>query len=205
MLSHLNAGIVALCATLLFTGLSERVARKWKVAARKCAWSAGIAGGAVLVAGTASYAPGSAYSHLQIAVLCAALAVSTISDLRYGYVFDAVTVPAALLILMFAYLNGSIGPAGFAGGLCAAFMLLLFLISAGRGIGLGDLKLAACMGLALGLIGGFLALAASFIVGGVHGACLLISRRAQRGDTLRFAPYLAFGSLVSIAATLLTV
>jgi len=71
---------------------------------------------------------------------------------------------------------------------------LLYLASRGRGIGLGDVKLALCIGAGLGIRGGLLSFAVAFIVGGAAATILLIFGKARRGDEIRFAPFIAAGT-----------
>jgi prepilin signal peptidase PulO-like enzyme (type II secretory pathway) len=138
---------------------------------------------------------------LSITILLAALCVSFMTDLRYGLIFDAVTFPCSLLLALIACLQGTILQTVLGGAVCAGIILTLFILSGGRGIGLGDLKLAGCIGLGLGMEHGILALGMAFIAGGLHGAILLVLRRVKMGHALKFAPYLAFGSAFAIAAS----
>jgi leader peptidase (prepilin peptidase)/N-methyltransferase len=70
-------------------------------------------------------------------------------------------------------------------------------------IGLGDAKLAPSLGAVLGLYGwGAVAggVFAAFLLGGVWGAGLLLTRRAGRGDALPFGPPLLAGALLAVLA-----
>ncbi|WP_063749015.1 prepilin peptidase [Streptomyces sp. NRRL B-24484] len=70
-------------------------------------------------------------------------------------------------------------------------------------IGLGDAKLAPSLGAVLGLygwgaVGG--GVFAAFLLGGVWGVLLLVTRRAGRGDALPFGPPLLLGTLLAVLA-----
>jgi leader peptidase (prepilin peptidase)/N-methyltransferase len=70
-------------------------------------------------------------------------------------------------------------------------------------IGLGDAKLAPSLGAVLGLygwraVGG--GVFGAFLLGGVWGALLLLTRRAGRGDALPFGPPLLAGALLAVLA-----
>jgi prepilin signal peptidase PulO-like enzyme (type II secretory pathway) len=123
----------------------------------------------------------------------AAISVSAATDAGSGYVFDAVTIPAVCALLLLAYFQQQLVLA--AGGAIAAggAMALLYALTWGRGLGLGDVKLACCIGAALGARDALLALAAAFVLGGAYACFILITRRGSRGDEVRFAPYLAAG------------
>lgn len=72
-------------------------------------------------------------------------------------------------------------------------MCALYALTHGRGLGLGDAKLACCIGAATGAANGLESLGTAFVLGGTYAAYLLASKRACRKDELRFAPYLAAG------------
>ena len=76
-------------------------------------------------------------------------------------------------------------------------------ISKQRGIGLGDVKLrGAALGMALGLSGGLTAIALAFVFGGAYGVWLLATRRAQRGASIRFGPFIAAGTFATLLVPL---
>lgn len=78
----------------------------------------------------------------------------------------------------------------------SGFLLLLFLVTKGRGIGGGDIKLMAAVGLLLGLKLTILA----FILGCVLGSVLHLLRMKIKGadSLLAFGPYLSLGIFISI-------
>lgn len=127
---------------------------------------------------------------LSSAAVCAA------TDAACGYIFDIVTLPALAMLLMLAWAAGE-AFAAIAGALAAGGALaLLYAATRGRGLGLGDVKLACCIGAALGAFDAIRALGIAFVAGGCYAAVLLLFRRASRGDAIRFAPYLAAGTAV---------
>ena len=151
----------------------------------------------LLAAGTLAEA-GIAAAHTAAppAVLVPALSgvfVSAATDAVSGYVFDSVTIPAsASALLLAAYAHAL--PHALAGAVLGVGALgLLHVITGGRGLGLGDVKLASCMGAALGAHGVLVSLGAAFVGGGMYAAFLLVTRRAQGGHEVYFAPYLAAG------------
>jgi leader peptidase (prepilin peptidase) / N-methyltransferase len=79
-----------------------------------------------------------------------------------------------------------------------AFFALLILITRGRGMGGGDLKLGIFIGFALGFPSSILAIFVSFILGSVAGIALLLSRKKQFGQTIPFGPFLSMGALIAL-------
>lgn len=77
----------------------------------------------------------------------------------------------------------------------SVFLLLIFLITGGRGIGGGDIKLMAVCGLILG----WKLIIVAFIVGCVLGSILHLIRMAvkKEGAVLAFGPYLSLGIFIA--------
>jgi leader peptidase (prepilin peptidase)/N-methyltransferase len=75
-------------------------------------------------------------------------------------------------------------------------ILLLWVITKGKGMGFGDVKLAFNIGFLLGLKPGLLALYLAFIAGGVVGFFLLISRKSKLESKIAFGPFIVVGTLI---------
>ncbi len=86
----------------------------------------------------------------------------------------------------------------FTGG---GIFLLLALFSRGA-LGAGDVKLAAVSGALVGWPAVLVALFLSILAGGTAAGLLLVTRRATRGDTMAYGPYLALGSWLVYSAFL---
>ncbi len=125
-----------------------------------------------------------------------ALVAGTV-DARTGAIPDPLTTTIAFVALIAALVTGetNVALAGAAAG--GGALGVLYLVTRGRGIGLGDVKLAAAIGLGYGPLASTYALGVAFVAGGAYGAWLLLTRRAQRGSTIRFGPFLAGGALVA--------
>jgi leader peptidase (prepilin peptidase)/N-methyltransferase len=91
-------------------------------------------------------------------------------------------------------------PVRLLAGLCAGGFLLAAALIRPDGMGLGDVKLAAVLGFYLGA-GVIEAMVFSFAAGSLAGL-VLIARNGwkARSRTIPFAPFLALGTLVTIAA-----
>ena len=83
-----------------------------------------------------------------------------------------------------------------------AFYLILALVKPG-GMGMGDVKLAAVLGLYLGFLGwGNLLVGAfaAFVFGGVFGLALILVRRARRTTAIPFGPWMILGAWLGVFA-----
>ena len=78
---------------------------------------------------------------------------------------------------------------------------LVWLISRGRGMGFGDVKLAPVLGAVLAWLGwgpALVGLFAVWVIGGVVALVLLLSGRAKRGTHLAFGPYMLIGAVIGL-------
>lgn len=161
--------------------------------------SVAILGFALLVQTAAGSSQSNHMVSAMLIVALAAAAVCAITDAGTGYVFDAVTLPALGILVVLSALGDTLPAAAFGAAACGSALLVLYAITGGRGLGLGDVKLACIIGAALGVSGGLISIGVAFVMGGVYAGALLATRRARRGDEVRFAPFLAGGlALVSV-------
>ncbi|MBI2019140.1 prepilin peptidase [Candidatus Daviesbacteria bacterium] len=80
----------------------------------------------------------------------------------------------------------------------AAFFYIIILLTRGKGMGGGDVKLGAFMGLMLGFPNGILALILSFLTGAVFSVMLIIAGKKHFGQVIPFGPFLVAGSLIAL-------
>ena len=78
-----------------------------------------------------------------------------------------------------------------------AFLLVIAIVSRG-GMGGGDIKLGALMGLYLGLTNLAIAFFLAFLIGGVTGLVLMLSGRKGRKDAVPFGPFLSLGAILAV-------
>ncbi len=74
----------------------------------------------------------------------------------------------------------------------------LIIITRGKGMGGGDVKLGAFMGLMLGFPQSLIALILSFLTGAIFSMILIIFGKKHFGQTIPFGPFLVIGSLVAL-------
>lgn len=119
-------------------------------------------------------------------------------DAKTGIIPNCLTYPAFLLLVACAVLEDRV-TAGLVGATATAVPLVfLHVATKGRGLGQGDIKLAACIGAGLGPQGGLAALYVAFVSGGVAAAILLGTRRSALGAHIPFGPFLALGALAAV-------
>lgn len=148
----------------------------------------------------------------QFLILAAAvsmLMVVSIIDLEHGLILNRVIYPAIVILMVMApfwpelgisrpFLGysgivGSIASSLVAGGGAFLLFLAIFLLFP-AGMGGGDVKLAAAVGLLVGFPQVLLALWLAIIGGGLVGIALLVSSKRGRKDAIPFGPFLALGA-----------
>jgi leader peptidase (prepilin peptidase) / N-methyltransferase len=150
--------------------------------------------------------PAALPAYLALAFVCVTLGVI---DVRTRLLPNRITYPAlplvAVLLLAASAAEHDLGAmvrALEASGLAGLAFLALVLISPG-GLGLGDVKFALVLGLALGWLGwsavaaGFMG---AFLLGGVAALVAVVVLRLGRKAQLPFGPWLAAGALLAVLA-----
>jgi len=166
----------------------------------RAAWQVPVA---VLVAALAVAALGPVPATVPAIYLAAVAPELTRVDLREHRLPNRMVIPGIVVGLAAAALSwlatGTPPLVPLAASL--AFALLLFLLGLGGGIGMGDVKLAAVIGLASPTIA--VATAApvlAFLAGGVVATVVLIAR--GRGQRIAFGPFLLAGYVAALAVVL---
>jgi leader peptidase (prepilin peptidase)/N-methyltransferase len=127
-------------------------------------------------------------------------------DLEHSLILNKVVYPgmvAALLLALYPWpwFSESIGMrvayAALGGAAGFAVFLLIALVSRG-GMGWGDVKLAALMGLAIGFPLVFVAIIMAAILGGIVAVALMIAKKRTRRQTIPFGPFLALAAMVTL-------
>lgn len=74
---------------------------------------------------------------------------------------------------------------------------LIWLLSKGRAMGSGDIEIAAVLGLWLGFPKVISGLWFAFVIGGIYGAYLLLTKKAKLKSQIPFGPFLLIGGLIA--------
>ncbi len=141
------------------------------------------------------------------------LIIIFVYDLKYYIIPDKVIYPAIALTFIYQLFgnwkllcvnSGQIGnlqpllnplASGF---LASLFFLLIVLVSRGRWMGVGDIKLAFLMGLVLGWPNILVALFLAFFIGAAIGIELIMSGRKTLKSEVPFGPFLVTGTFLAL-------
>jgi leader peptidase (prepilin peptidase) / N-methyltransferase len=138
-----------------------------------------------------------------VAGLLALMPAIALIDLRHRIIPNRLTYPALLLftpLIVLAWLiDEAVDPARAGIGLLLYGGMLFLVAVVSRGMGMGDVKLAALIGLVLGSLGlRFVGVAAgaAIVLGGVGGLVALVMGRGRKSQ-IPFGPYLAAGAVIA--------
>jgi len=149
---------------------------------------------------------------LLVRALWAAVLVQVLFfDLAHRLILDRVLLPAAVLAFLAGFVTPGVGwESSLAAGVGAVavfggFAFLGRLLLRGEVLGMGDVKLAGFIGLALGVQGTVAALVVGVILAGLVAAVLVVARRRSLRDTIAYGPFLAVGALLGLFLSGMTV
>jgi len=121
-------------------------------------------------------------------------------DLRFKEIPDKFSLPAIVLgvIGTLTFTPSNITSIGIALLIIAIFFGGQIVLSKGRWLGGGDLRVGALMAILLGVKLMLLALILSYVIGAFISIFLLISGKATRKTAIPFGPFLITGTLISV-------
>lgn len=122
-----------------------------------------------------------------------------IYDFKYQIIPDAVSVPFIILLFGINYFLGmrwqDLALAVVIGG---GFFLIQYLLSRGKWVGGGDIRLGALLGAGLGFPGIILALFVAYTIGGFVGVYLILRKKKEMKSKIAFGTFLAVGGVVAL-------
>lgn len=141
-----------------------------------------------------------------LAIVFSGLLVILVYDLKHYLIPDNVLFPLTLVsgvwygvgtIFFDFYTGPEMLNAAYAALIALSFFLVLFLVSAGRWMGFGDVKLAFFMGLFLGYPAILVALFFAFTSGAIIGVALIALKMKTIKSQVPFGPFLIAGTFVA--------
>jgi leader peptidase (prepilin peptidase)/N-methyltransferase len=141
------------------------------------------------------------------------LIVISVSDIKWGVIPDKIILPAVLISLIFLLFKSlyllllgdslpkvlsDFGLSLLAALVLAGFFLALIVLTKGRGMGGGDLKLVTFLGLSLGLEKALLAVFLGFLTGAIVSVMLVLLGTKRFKETVAFGPFLALGAFIAV-------
>ena len=142
---------------------------------------------------------GWSWKLLYLVVACSFFLLITIIDLKYRLVLNVLVYPAAVLALLIHSLPpGRDTLTALLGGAVGLSPFLLAALLKPDGIGGGDVKLAALIGLWVGFPHVLWALTLGILAGAVTTLGLLLTRHWNLTSHIPYAPFLCLGTVLSL-------
>ena len=137
---------------------------------------------------------------LSLFVLVFLLMGVFIVDKEHQFIPDEFVFLGILVVFIAAFFSGTelIYEMVLAGLASSFFLLLIHLLTRGKGMGLGDVKLAILLGTVLGLQLSLVWMFLSFVLGSVVGIILLTLGSAKMKQRIAFGPFLVTSFFLTI-------
>lgn len=137
--------------------------------------------------------------------LVCCLIIIFVYDLKHYIIPDKVLFPVVILVFIYRIFeffttNYKLQTINYftAALLASGFFFALWLVSRGRWMGFGDVKLVFLLGLLLGWPHIFVGLFVAFLLGALVGLLLIILKKKGLKSKVPFGPFLVFGALVAL-------
>jgi len=122
-----------------------------------------------------------------------------IYDLRWYLILDVVTLPACLAVFILNLLLGvNLWNLLISGIIGSSFFLIQYLISRGKWIGGGDIRLGLLMGLALGWPRVLVAIFMAYLLGSIVGLGLILSDKKSWGSPVPLGIFLSVATVITL-------
>ncbi len=143
---------------------------------------------------------GLSYQMLFLALLSPILISIFFIDLEHQIIPDALIFAGiGFSFLYLVFLSPQLFYSSiFAGLLSSFFLLFLHFITSGKGMGLGDVKLALLGGMVVGLTNLFTWFFWAFLTGAIIGCILILVKKYGLKNKIAFGPFLIFALFLTI-------
>ncbi|MFH1226190.1 MAG: prepilin peptidase [bacterium] len=127
------------------------------------------------------------------------LIIIFVYDLKYYLILDKVIVPAIIIALAFNLILGLTWQSLVLGGLIGGvFFLFQFLVSRGRWLGGGDIRLGVLMGAVLGWPGVAIAITLAYFIGSIFSLILLALKKKSWQSQLPLGTFLTIATVITM-------
>jgi len=121
------------------------------------------------------------------------------ADIKYGIIPDFLVLISIISAVFYIHFSGLPYLSHVLSGIGSlVFFLILFLITKGKGMGFGDVKLSFALGLFLGFPQIVTALYMAFLTGAVISIILIVGKKIRFfGGSIPFGPFLVLSTIVT--------
>lgn len=131
--------------------------------------------------------------------IISALIVIFFADLKYGIIPDRIVFPGIAITATYSLITNYqlLITNHLLSAICAfLFFLAIYLLTRGRGMGFGDVKLVFLLGLFFGFPKIIFTLYIAFLTGAAFSIILILLGKKKLKGTIAFGPFLVIGSII---------
>ena len=133
--------------------------------------------------------------------VASSIIVIFVYDVKHYLIPDAVLFPATIIVFLYRLVfnfNGLIFNYALAVLIASGFFLAIYLVSKGRWMGFGDVKLAILLGLILGFPDILAGLFLAFLFGAIIGLGAIFFKKKGLKSEIPFGPFLIIGTFLAM-------
>ncbi|MBI1908130.1 prepilin peptidase [Candidatus Uhrbacteria bacterium] len=149
--------------------------------------------------GIPPYITGTEHALLFIrdAIVAVFLVIIFLYDFRFSVIPDRFSIPAVIIVILANLVLGASTWSLLLGGLAlGGFFSVQYLVSQGRWVGGGDIRMGLLMGFLLGLPLGIVALFWSYVLGAIAGVILIAFGHRKLDSHVPFGTFLALATVI---------
>ena len=143
---------------------------------------------------------GSILNSLFLILTSCFLIIIFVYDLKHYIIPDKIVYPAIFISFLYnlLYSKSHILNSIYSAVGASLFFLIIFLLSRGKWLGFGDVKLAFLIGLFLGFPNILVALFSAFFLGAIIGIGLILTGKKNLKSEVPFGPFLVTGTFLAL-------
>ncbi len=144
---------------------------------------------------------GLSYSLIKgIVFVSIALVIGAI-DYKSQEVYTSTTITGGVIgivFIVFEVLAHNVNPLSYIAGSAISAVFIGLIVYLSKGMGEGDIEIAAICGAFLGFKLSIVALFLSLVLGGVGAALTMIAKKKKKNESIAFGPFLFLGAFISM-------
>lgn len=136
--------------------------------------------------------------YFSLTIIFSSLLVIFVADLKYQIIPDQMVISSLLGTIVYVVTFNELVQQNFLAGMGAtAFFLSIYLVTRGRGMGFGDVKLSFPLGLWLGFPKIVIGLYVAFLTGALVSIILILAKKKRLKERIAFGPFMIWGAVIS--------
>jgi leader peptidase (prepilin peptidase) / N-methyltransferase len=142
------------------------------------------------------------FTYLSLLIIFSSFLVIFVADIKFQIIPDELIVSSLIGTLMLLFIQSRFSQISISGHLFSALgagglFLAIYLLTKGRGMGFGDVKLVPVLGLFLGFPKIIVGIYSAFLTGAIISLILLLFKKKKLKSKIAFGPFLLSGTIIA--------